>query len=130
LITVSENEIRAAVRELALRARLVAEPSGAVALAAYRQGSTPPGRTVMILSGGNIEPTMLQEILADRLSHVRAHLIAGSRLGLLRRSVRLPTPVSLWARIQSTPSISRLTHGAIANTTTPAKTATAPIIPK
>jgi threonine dehydratase len=64
LITVSENEIRAAVRELALRAHLVAEPSGAVALAAYRQGSTPPGRTVMILSGGNIEPQMLQEILA------------------------------------------------------------------
>jgi threo-3-hydroxy-L-aspartate ammonia-lyase len=63
LITVSENEIRAAVRELAFRAHLVAEPSGAVALAAYRQGSTPPGRTVMILSGGNIEPAMLQEIL-------------------------------------------------------------------
>jgi threonine dehydratase len=64
LITVSENEIRAAVRELAHRAHLVAEPSGAVALAAYRQGATPPGRTVMILSGGNIEPPMLQEILA------------------------------------------------------------------
>ena len=55
LITVSENEIRAAVRELALRAHLVAEPSGAVALAAYRKGATPPGRTVMALSGGNID---------------------------------------------------------------------------
>jgi threo-3-hydroxy-L-aspartate ammonia-lyase len=64
VITVSENEIRAAVRELAHKAHLVSEPSGAVALAAYRQGSTPPGRTVMILSGGNIEPAMLQEILA------------------------------------------------------------------
>ena len=64
VITVSENEIRAAVRELAYKARLVSEPSGAVALAAYRQGSTPPGRTVMVLSGGNIEPEMLQEILA------------------------------------------------------------------
>jgi threonine dehydratase len=64
VITVSENEIRAAVRELAYRAHLVAEPSGAVALAAYRQGATPPSRTVMILSGGNIEPPMLQEILA------------------------------------------------------------------
>ncbi len=65
VITVSENEIRAAVRELAHHAHLVAEPSGAVALAAYRQGSTPPGRTVMVLSGGNIEPSMLREILAD-----------------------------------------------------------------
>jgi threonine dehydratase len=52
------------VRELAYRAHLVAEPSGAVTLAAYRKGATPPGRTVMILSGGNIEPPMLQEILA------------------------------------------------------------------
>jgi threonine dehydratase len=64
VITVSENEIRSAVRELAHKAHLVSEPSGAVALAAYRQGSTPPGRTVMILSGGNIEPEMLQDILA------------------------------------------------------------------
>ena len=60
VITVSESEIRAAVRELAYQAHLVAEPSGAVALAAYRKGATPPGRTVMILSGGNIEPPMLQ----------------------------------------------------------------------
>jgi threonine dehydratase len=63
VITVSENEIRAAVRELAYKSHLVSEPSGAVALAAYRQGVTPPGRTVMILSGGNIEPRLLQEIL-------------------------------------------------------------------
>ena len=43
LITVSENEIRAAVRELAVNAHLISEPSGAVGLAAYRQGGTPPG---------------------------------------------------------------------------------------
>jgi threonine dehydratase len=65
VITVSENEIRAAVRELAYKSHLVSEPSGAVALAAYRQGVTPPGRTVMILSGGNIEPRLLQEILGE-----------------------------------------------------------------
>jgi threonine dehydratase len=64
VITVSEKDIRSAVRELADKSHLVSEPSGAVALAAYRQGQTPPGRTVMILSGGNIEPTMLKEILA------------------------------------------------------------------
>ncbi|HKP43127.1 threonine/serine dehydratase [Mycobacterium sp.] len=63
VITVSENEIREAVRELAHKGHLVSEPSGAVALAAYRQGATPLGRTVMILSGGNIEPLLLQEIL-------------------------------------------------------------------
>lgn len=64
VITVSENEIRSAVRELAGRAHLVSEPSGAVGLAAYRQGRTPEGRTVVILSGGNIEPAMFNEILA------------------------------------------------------------------
>jgi threonine dehydratase len=64
VITVSENEIREAVRELAYQDHLVAEPSGAVALAAYRKGSTRRGCTVVILSGGNIEPPMLQEILA------------------------------------------------------------------
>ena len=65
MITVSENEIRAAVRELAVKAHLVSEPSGAVALAAYRHVATPPGRTVMVLSGGNIERSTLADILAD-----------------------------------------------------------------
>jgi threonine dehydratase len=63
MITVSETEIRAAVKELAVNAHLVSEPSGAVALAAYRQGATPPGATVMILSGGNVEPSALADIL-------------------------------------------------------------------
>ncbi len=65
IITVSEDQIRAAVRELAIRAHLISEPSGAVALAAYRQGATPPGRTVMILSGGNIEPATLRNIVGE-----------------------------------------------------------------
>lgn len=64
IITVTEEEIRDAVRDLAHKAHLVVEPSGAVALAAYRKGATPAGRTVIIVSGGNIEPSMLREILA------------------------------------------------------------------
>jgi threonine dehydratase len=63
LITVPENDIRAAVRELALRAHLVAEPSGATALAAYRSMATPRGPTVIVVSGGNVEPALLAEIL-------------------------------------------------------------------
>lgn len=65
MITVSESEIRTAVKELALNAHLVSEPSGAVALAAYRQGVTPEGPTVVIMSGGNIEPELFREILAE-----------------------------------------------------------------
>lgn len=63
VITVSEKDIRAAVRELALRAHMVSEPSGAVTLAAYRSAAPPSGRTVAILSGGNVEPAVLAEIL-------------------------------------------------------------------
>jgi threo-3-hydroxy-L-aspartate ammonia-lyase len=64
MITVSENEIRDAVRELALRSHLVSEPSGAVGLAAYRKGATPDGPTVMVLSGGNVETAAFTDILA------------------------------------------------------------------
>lgn len=65
IVTVSESEIRSGVRELALRARLVAEPSGAVALAGYRKVAAPTGPAVVILSGGNVAPEMLGQILAD-----------------------------------------------------------------
>ncbi|MBX7451709.1 threonine/serine dehydratase [Mycolicibacterium sp. 3033] len=64
IITVSEAEIRSGVRELAFRARLVAEPSGAVGLAGYRKVAAPGGPAVVILSGGNVAPEMLGQILA------------------------------------------------------------------
>lgn len=67
VVTVSEAEIRDAVRELALRARLVAEPSGAVTTAAYlhRSAELPGGTTVAIVSGGNIDPALFAEIMAE-----------------------------------------------------------------
>lgn len=64
LVTVSEEQIRSAVRELAVRSHLVAEPSGAVALAAYRSTPMPSGPTVVVLSGGNVEPALLAELLS------------------------------------------------------------------
>ncbi|MDH6194237.1 threonine dehydratase [Mycobacterium frederiksbergense] len=65
VITVTEDEIRSAVRELVHRAHLVAEPSGAVALAGYRKAATPQGPTAVIVSGGNIDVPLLREILSD-----------------------------------------------------------------
>lgn len=67
VVTVSEREIRSAVALLAGRARLVAEPAGAVATAAflYRSGELPEGRTVAVLSGGNIDPALFAEILVE-----------------------------------------------------------------
>ena len=71
VVTVSENEIRAAVRRLALEARLVAEPGGAVAVAAclFRERELPAGRVrVAVLSGGNVDPALLAEILGETAS--------------------------------------------------------------
>jgi threonine dehydratase len=67
IITVTDDEIRAAMRLLVTGARLVAEPGGAVAVAAclFRASELPPARRrVAILSGGNVEPAQLAEILS------------------------------------------------------------------
>ena len=66
IIAVSEDEILEAMRRLLLRVRLVAEPSGAVPFAAYlfHRDELPPTRTnVAIVSGGNVEPHLLAEVL-------------------------------------------------------------------
>jgi threonine dehydratase len=67
LITVSESELRRAVAHLARHGRLIAEPAGAAATAAYLShgDELPPGRTVAVVSGGNIEPVLLAEILGE-----------------------------------------------------------------
>jgi threo-3-hydroxy-L-aspartate ammonia-lyase len=74
IVTVSEEEILAGLRRLAREGRLVAEPGGAVAVAAalYRDpaelGLTPSetaAPVVAVLSGGNIDPTLLADILRD-----------------------------------------------------------------
>ncbi len=68
IVAVSEDEILDAIRRMALRARLVAEPSGAVTFAAhlFRRDELPPTRlNVAVVSGGNIEPYLLAQVLAD-----------------------------------------------------------------
>ncbi|MFD0685763.1 threonine ammonia-lyase [Actinomadura fibrosa] len=66
IVTVSEDEIRAAMRRLARETRLIAEPSGAVATAAYlyHRDELPAGTTyVSILSGGNVDPALFLDVL-------------------------------------------------------------------
>jgi threonine dehydratase len=65
IVTVTEDEIREAIRLTATRARLVAEPGGAVAVAAWLfRDDLPPARApVAVLSGGNIDPALLAECL-------------------------------------------------------------------
>jgi threonine dehydratase len=55
MVTVSEDEIAEAMRRIAREARLVAEPSGAVAAAGALSLDLDPKTTVAILSGGNLD---------------------------------------------------------------------------
>lgn len=67
-ISVSEDEIRESISRLACDAHLIAEPSGAVPLAAalfHRSDFPSSGKTVAIVSGGNIAPEMLKQILTE-----------------------------------------------------------------
>ncbi len=65
IVTVSEEEMLAAVALLARQSRIVAEPSGAVTTAAYlNRAELPAGRTVAVVSGGNIDPALLARVLA------------------------------------------------------------------
>jgi threonine dehydratase len=69
IITVSEAEIRDATRRMILDSHLVPEPSGAVTYAAYlnRRDLLPAGgKTVAIVSGGNVEAELLSQILAEQ----------------------------------------------------------------
>ena len=65
IIGVTESEIRDATRALSGSAKTVAEPSGAVAVAAFMFHSAELPRTaynVAVISGGNIEPEFLVEM--------------------------------------------------------------------
>lgn len=62
IITVTEEEIYAAMRSLASGVHLIAEPAGAVAAAGYlwHRAELPPGiRYAAVLSGGNVDPALV-----------------------------------------------------------------------
>jgi threonine dehydratase len=68
IITVTEAEIRAAMRAIVAAARIVPEPSGAVSSAAllFHRDQLPPFKTaVAVVSGGNVDPAMLAQVLTD-----------------------------------------------------------------
>lgn len=68
IVTVTEAEIRAAMRAIVATARLVPEPSGAVAAAAllFHAAELPAYRkAVAVVSGGNVAPELLAEVLTE-----------------------------------------------------------------
>jgi threonine dehydratase len=67
VVTVEDGALRGAMRLLFDRMKLVAEPSGAITVAALLERLvTPRGRTVAVLSGGNIEWSGVAALLAER----------------------------------------------------------------
>jgi threonine dehydratase len=67
IVTVSEDAIKGAMQQLASDPRTIAEPSGAVAVAAFlfhREELPKTNMNVAVISGGNIEPGMLAELRA------------------------------------------------------------------
>jgi threonine dehydratase len=63
---VSLDETAAALRLLVEQMRVIAEGAGALALAAALSGRTPGGKTVCIVSGGNIDVSRLVAILQGK----------------------------------------------------------------
>jgi threonine dehydratase len=67
IITVKEEEIAQAMRQLTANPKTVAEPSGAVSVAAFlfHAGELPPAKIhAAVISGGNIDPEMLRQLRA------------------------------------------------------------------
>ncbi|GAA3761109.1 threonine ammonia-lyase [Microbacterium kribbense] len=69
VVTVTEDDIARALLVLLERAKQVVEPAGAVGVAAILEGKvTASGTTAAILSGGNIDPLLLQRVVAHGLA--------------------------------------------------------------
>ncbi len=69
VVTVTENEIAQAILVLLERSKQVVEPAGAVGVAAILAGKLKlKGNTVVILSGGNMDPLLLQRVVRHGLA--------------------------------------------------------------
>jgi len=76
VVTVTEEQISAAVVLLLERAKAVVEPAGAVGVAALVAGLVPgPGPAVSVLSGGNVDPRLLMKLIDHGLSAAGRYLV-------------------------------------------------------
>lgn len=75
VVTVTEDMTAQAMLVLIERAKLVVEPAGAVGVAALLSGLIgESGTTVFILSGGNIDPLMMERVIAHGLATSERYL--------------------------------------------------------
>lgn len=88
VVTVSDDDTARALLVLLERAKLVVEAAGAVGVAAIMSGAVhDTGRTVVLLSGGNIDPLMMERIITRGL--VAASRYIGIRIMLPDRPGQL-----------------------------------------
>ncbi|GAA1739155.1 threonine ammonia-lyase [Microcella frigidaquae] len=75
VVTVDDDDIARAMLVLLERAKLVVEPAGAVGVAAILTGQVAPqGPTVVVLSGGNIDPLIMERVIAHGLAASERYL--------------------------------------------------------
>ncbi|HEY8911998.1 threonine ammonia-lyase [Lacisediminihabitans sp.] len=94
VITVTDDDIARAMLVLIERAKLVVEPAGAVSVAAILTGQVVnSGTTVAILSGGNIDPLVMERVLSRGLAasdrYLKIRLMLPDRPGQLARVAEL-----------------------------------------
>jgi threonine dehydratase len=94
IVTVSEDDTARALLVLLERAKLVVEPAGAVSVAAILAGKVPSdGPTVAILSGGNIDPLLMQRVISHGLAasdrYLTLRIMLPDRPGQLARIAEL-----------------------------------------
>jgi threo-3-hydroxy-L-aspartate ammonia-lyase len=65
IVTVTEEEIARAVQVAWSRMHLALEPTGTLPLAAFLAGKLPPGRTGLVLSGGNANLQTVAKLLSN-----------------------------------------------------------------
>ena len=75
VVTVTDDDTAQALLMLLERAKLVVEPAGAVGVAAILSGKVEAtGTTVVILSGGNIDPLMMERVISHGLAASERYL--------------------------------------------------------
>lgn len=100
VVTVTEEEIAAALLLLLERARCVVEPAGAVGLAAVLGGRVPgTGPVVCLLSGGNVDPMLLTGLIEHGLTvagrYLRLRAVIPDRPGALALLTRVLADLGL-----------------------------------
>lgn len=94
VVTVTDDDTARAMVMLLERSKMVVEPAGAVGAAAIMAGRVKnSGKTVAILSGGNIDPLLLQRIVAHGLAaaerYLKLRVMLPDRPGQLARTAEI-----------------------------------------